>query len=594
MKLVRLKTATPAHDDTPFTGRSLKQTADWIESLSRGNPEACADTLRGALNLLNRSVLKRAARFDQLELLRPVVNDACVGLVARYKASGLPLAESQQQLADQVLGLYAQLATGYKIAVNEQVEAWEAGRRHALALQLAIQRALLALGRVLLESYRIYAPEPPHLWRDVHTLYRNAELAKLQALPVEGTRDAEETALSIKQAYLRTTVLALTNPYHLMQGEAEELYRRIGRWVHFVQLQAPTSDAALAGHFGVDLGSDFPPRYYPRGVAQPPSTAPRLLNVDQLIDTLDHQIQVSNESLAQSRSAAALSSRLQRDMYIRFRDALAGRGERRSERRSTIARLVMVEGLSGCHFFLNGRQPFAPEKTESSWSSRLEQGGGSDGLSLIGDDEPFTHPRAEGDRTSHFKAYDYEADDAWNRAQRAGGAHTAEKRKRRVPYQAHSWHRKNESEGGLALFCAQWCPTQSRVGELVAYCDQDTPNADEWRIGTVRWLRTRPSRGLELGIKRLAKNGHAVGIKALTGAGKGSEYLRGILIPRVNPLTDQATLIAPAAVYDVGSLVRLSLDELVLHARLTELLETTRQFSHFGFKLVEAPVDFGQ
>lgn len=595
MKLIRLKLAEPRPSDDASASRSLKQWAAWLEELPRGNADQTADALHEALLVANRSVLRKTGRYELMELLRPAVNDTCAMLVGRYKGQSLPLPEEQQAHAERVLKLYRELASGLRLAVNEQIDDFEHRREGAaLRLQLAIQRSLLSLGRSLLESYRIYALEPPLLWRDAHTLYRNAEIAKLQALPIEGVRDAEETALSIKQAYLRVAVLSLTNPYHLMQGEAEELYKRIGRWVHFVQLRAPDVGEDMAGQFAIDLSSDFPARYLPKSVSHPPAAAPRILVVERLVQTLSEQIARSNELLASSRSSSTLSERMQRDMYVRFRDALAGRPERQSERKPTVARLVLVEGLSACHFFLNGRRPFTPEEDESEWNERLG-GTGKDklGLKLLEDDElDRSKPQSLG-RVSQFKGHDADADDIWRKANLVTGK-TDGRAVRRSRYKVTSWHRKNESEGGMALFCAQECPIQVRVGELLAHSERDSADPAQWRLGTIRWLRTRPNGGLELGVKSLSTSGMAVGTKAVSGAGKGSEYLRGILIPRVNPLTHEATLLAPAAVYDVGSVLRLNLQQVVLYARLTELLETTRLFAHFRIKLVDAPADLAE
>jgi len=589
MKLLRLKTP-PQDPSGTFANSTVEEVASWLDDLPRGNADAFGDALREALQRLNRSKLARANRIEVMERIRPVVNDACAMLVAHYKSSPLPLAEDDQADCDLVRQLYAELAAGFKIGVNEQADIWERGARHApvLPLQLSIQRAILCLGRTLVESYRVYAPEPPLLWSDLHTLYRNAELARLLALPLEGSRDADETALSIKQAYLRVAVLAMANPYHLMQGEAEELYRRIGRWLNFVQIKLPNGDDDLGGCFAVDLASDFPARFLPRGAKLPPLREPRILELDKLTGTVDAQIAHSNEVLAGTGAANSLSGRMQRDMYQRFRAALGGRNERSSERRSVVSRLILVEGLSACHFYLNGRRPFAPEQAEAQWSEKIAAVSKGDGLRLMDESDRGRPLGPARGRNSQFQGYDREADDIWRKANLVAPAEQ-EKAQRKTRHRAAIWHRKNESDGGLALFCPQDCPMQVRVGEVVVYADEDSVNPAQWRIGAIRWLRTRANGGLELGIKHLAANGYALGTRAVTGAGSGSEYLRAILAPRVNPLLQPATLITPAGVYDVGTVLQLNMTDLVLYAELTALIETSRLFAHFRFKIVEAP-----
>lgn len=580
MKLALLKTPPQDQAHSPFAEWSSPDLDAWIEAMPRGDVTVFSTTLHNALLTLNRTELKRLHRSEIMERLRPLVNDACAMLIGRYRNSPLPLAEEYQSAADRVQQIQAELATGFKIAVNDEIAKYARGAGDPAQLQFAIQRALLCLGRVLLGCYRIYAPEPPLLWRDIHTLFRNGEQARLQNQPFYGAPDSDETALSIKQAYLRITVLALANPYHLMQGEADELYPRLGRWVHFVQLQPAAGK--LAGVFAVDLGSDLPARYLPFKTAAAAVGELRVLELGLLIAAVTEQINAANELLALRRSSETLSTRMQRDMYVRFRASLSDRRERRSERKLTLARLVAVRGLTAAHFLLNGRQPFAPEPETAAPNPKSAN---STTLTLLDDSRPtpLNNP-GDNSRASRFVGFDADADDVWRRATLA----TPPPEQVERPVQAAMpWNRKNESDGGLALFCAKDSPMQLRVGELVAYADADSAAAAEWRIGATRWLRTRPNGGLELGIQRLAETGHAVAVQAIGGAGKGSEHLRGILIPRVNPVAEAATLLTPASFYDVDSLLRLQMQDLVIHIRLTELLEATRLFAHFRFKLMK-------
>ena len=351
-----------------FSRLTQEQLVQWLRELPRGNPDACAEILLDGIRGMNRSPLRRLSRFQLAEALRPVVNDIAETLVKRYRAASLPLPEDASAQAETVSRLYQELTVGFRHAVNEQMKARRLRRTEA---QLAIQRALLTQGRALLEAYRIYMPEPPGFWQTLHTLYANAEALKLQALPIEGTRDSDETALSVKQAYLRSVILSLANPYHLMQDEAEELYRRIGRWVHFARLSRPSLEAPLGGSFVLDLASDFPPRYVAQqhGTSVPMKDA-RVLELGQLVSTLDQQIAQLDENIRHGRHTSTLSQRLQRSMYQRFQDALGGRQERTSERRPTMARIRLVDGLARCHFMLNGQQPFNPRTMNGAGAAK--------------------------------------------------------------------------------------------------------------------------------------------------------------------------------------------------------------------------------
>jgi len=592
MDAVRLTVSAPEPVSTEYTGFSARQLAAELSGLSRGNPELVASELRQLLTTLNASMLRKVPRIDALELMRPAVCDACEVLIGRYRGAALPLAEDDRRQAGQVGQLLSLLGDGYKRVVNERLEAARSGERPRVDgyLALGLQRAALAAGRSLMEHYRLYAPEPAALWSDLHRLFRNAETFRLQTQPFEAVGHRDETALSIKQAYLRAVVLSLANPHHLLQGEAEALYRRLGRWVHHVRMSVPDSWRALDGAFVVDLDSDFPPHYRPRSRRLPTPGAARLLDLSALVDAVDGQLEAVRQDDGGRRGAPSLSQRMQRNMYLRFREALSGRQERRDQRRSTVARISLVEGLSGCHFFLNGRRSFNPETEEARWNRRLHAVDPEPGLSLSKSEYLSDSAEPDGDpRQSRFRAHDAEADDVWQRAHRVNPAQEAARGPRRVQHRAVTWHRKNEGDGGMALFCVQPRGMRVRVGELTAYSDNPGNDPERWRLGQVRWLRTRPGGGLEIGVRHVAAGGHAVGTKGVQGVGRDTEYMRGIIVPRVNPLTEDAGLISPAGIYEPGSVLKVNMGELIFYVRLTERVSTTQLVAHFAFETVEPP-----
>lgn len=593
MTIARLEVPPLTAREGEFSRRSLAEIEAWIERLPRASGESCAREVGTALRSINHAPLHKAERHIVMERFRPVVNDTIALLVGRYRKHALPLTPAGRAQAGAVQQLLAELAGGYKQVVNE-IEARGRGRwRKTPTLRQAVQRAVLVTGRRLFECYRVYAPEPEGLWRELHALYRYAEQLGVQSQPIEAAPDDEESALSIRQAYLRTVLLALANPYHLMQGEAEALYRRLGRWVHLARLEPVDKSHRLVGGFGVDLGSDFPPRYYPGGLRLPAPTAPRALALDGVVEALQEQVAHCNEHLRSTTHVVTLSTRLQRDMYVRIHEAYGARRERALDRQPTVARLGIAEGLSACHFFLNGQRPFDPEASEREWQRRHRAAAGHAApeppLSLMAEDAVAAPVRTG--REARFQAFDAELDDVWKRAERVA-ANSREATHEGPIHQVAVWHRKNESEGGIALFCGSRCPMSVRVGELVAYSATIDPQAADWGLGCIRWLRTRQDGGLEFGIKRLADDGHAVGVKAVRGPGRGTDYLRSILLPRCNPLLNHqrtASLLTPAGVYDVGTVLRLTLEDMVLHVRLTALVEASTRFAHFRFRLVEPP-----
>lgn len=580
----RFSTATPEAVD------------QWLNELPKGHPETCARQLLGVLEEANRAPLQRLSRLDFAERLRPAVYEVTETLARRFGSQPLPLRGRDQEQAAIVQSLLAELGAGFKLAVNDILHAGRLDSGNRLTLQIATQRALLAHGRGLLESYRVHAPEPPGTWTDVHKLYRNAEAVNLQATPIEGTRDAEETLLSIRQAYLRIAILALANPYHLSQDEAPDLYRRIGRWIHFARLSDIDASTPMQGRFITDLDSDLPPRYVSRQQRALPPANPRELDVTGVVNVLDQQIATLKDSLKSGRNGGILSLRLQHDTYQRFRDALGGRQERATPRSPTVSRLQLVSGLGACHYLIHDQTMFNPGEDEQRWMDKVAKvsGGLPRGALSLADKGSYlgTSPSAPPRHKPLFHGRDAELDDIWQKANRIGPDTTDEQAAPPPDYEPQLWSRKNMSAGGMALFCPRDSRTRTRVGEVVAWTDgigATIPSGEHWSLGVVRWLRTRDHGGLELGVQELAESAYAAGCRAVSGSGQSAGYVRALLLPRINPMQGEASLIVPAALFTTDTMLALNLSKLILYARLTDVIETTRLFTHFRFKLSQGP-----
>jgi hypothetical protein len=105
----------------------------------------------------------------------------------------------------------------------------------------------------------------------------------------------------------------------------------------------------------------------------------------------------------------------------------------------------------------------------------------------------------------------------------------------------------------------------------------------------VRWMRTDAQEKLELGIGLLADDTLAVAARGIKGVGKDSEYFRSLLIPKLDPTQYPTTLITPAAVFDVDSVILVNTGTDVFYAQLTKLMDATNAFALFQFKIVDAP-----
>ena len=74
----------------------------------------------------------------------------------------------------------------------------------------------------------------------------------------------------------------------------------------------------------------------------------------------------------------------------------------------------------------------------------------------------------------------------------------------------------------------------------------------------------------------------------IEGVGKGGEYFRAL---HANSGTDPVieSLITPAAIYDIGSVMVINTGQELSYIRLTKLIETTNSFSQFAFEPTHPP-----
>jgi hypothetical protein len=141
----------------------------------------------------------------------------------------------------------------------------------------------------------------------------------------------------------------------------------------------------------------------------------------------------------------------------------------------------------------------------------------------------------------------------------------------------------------MAISCKKVDTLRLTAGEVIGFKSDRSPNAKDWSIGVVRWLRATPPDRLELGIRALADDTLAVATRGVKGVGKDSEYFRSLLIPKMDPLQYPTTLITPASVYDVDSVIFVNTGHQLFYAKLIKLVDATNAYSLFQFQIVDEP-----
>ena len=576
-----------------FNAAKLK---DWLDALPMANPKKTGQELLAALSQVNRATAPVQQRFHLLEQFRPLLADITEILHKHYAAAAIPLDDRNRATAELVHDLLGEMAYGYKAVLLATADSSITDANRNLLVASALH-AMHHLARLLMDTYSLYLPEPKSLWLELHQIYRYAEYEGFltSSLPQNGAND---NVRSIDHTYRRIIMLALANPYHLMQGEALLVFRELDKWADKCRIQPLAAAASPTGQLYLDLDSDLPPTYAPMNGPPVYPMDGRILDITGVLAVLEKR---GKELLVSAKTASGqltLAGRTQRNMYKRLAEAWGIRVERLSERKPRSNPIEIAIGISAAHHFASHGEDFAPESNELALRSRKIASKTND-LSLMAENETpwITEDQAQRlatgiiqPRTSQFAADPVKEKDVWVKIYSTQAHHENKKVGGTPPsFENTLCQLQDESRGGMAMSCQKGHGLRLVVGEVIGFKSEHAPSAEDWSVGVVRWLRTDAQEKLELGIGLLADDTLAVATRGVKGVGKDSEYFRSLLIPKLDPTQYPTTLITPAAVFDMDSVIFVNTGTDVFYAQLTRMMDSTNSFSRFQFKIVEAP-----
>ncbi len=577
---LNLSTRGAASDQAPdLRPKVLKA---WLGELPMGHSIEAGQQVVERLREINQSFVSAATRYAALELLHPSASKLCASLQRNHRDASFPLPAGHCMMTTLCQQLLEEMANGYKQVVTDRLlddaitaslEALTQANVDKILL-VSLWRAINYLSAHLLECYLIYAPDPEGAWLDLHQLYRFAEQHLLHIYEVDITPDDPPDPMTVVECYKRILLLSLCNPYHLMPDEVGTLFHQLTGWSAPVKLLRVAGNQMLTGSFVVDLDCDAPPRYAPPSKPVLAPTHGRLIDVNTLLRHLDEHVQELRDTLKdkQHRRQPCLAERRDYDLYARLKHSWEMRQDRRFARNAQPNNIMMVAGLSACHYFISAMAPFTPEDDELALRD----------ISATDDDVPPV-PRPPAGRP------DQSDGDVWEKVYAKAAGSSAQPHSPKhdsVHYMTNPWQQRNAGRGGLAVFCVNDCRASVRVGELVTYKRNPNASNDHWHVGVIRWLRAPDFASVELGIMALTEQAQAVATRALQGAGAGGDYARSLLLRHVDNAAPDDTLITPPTIYDEGTLLLVNMGDRLLRVKLTELMEATRTFARFHYSTI--------
>lgn len=235
------------------------------------------------------------------------------------------------------LHLCAELAAGFKRLLLQILQGHQPSRPH---LAWCLYMAEHFIAQTLMRHYQTYQEPPPGLWRDSHLLYW---LGEHQNCLDEHVAAAFQPApaSTLRGLYQQTLLLAMSNPFHLADGECPRLFSALTPLAELARLipwdAEEDNDSPI-----IDLSQPLPCLPYERAVTSDPDCL-RRLELGALLIAMD--------------DPAPLQRAEERELLERVQQHWLGRQQRRHPRADFSADCNVVIGLPTIHAQLLEKRP---------------------------------------------------------------------------------------------------------------------------------------------------------------------------------------------------------------------------------------------
>ena len=530
-----------------------------------GNPNKSSQIVLRQLKVLNQSRYPYAERTQLLDVIRPTMKQLLISLKQPIRRAQLPLSQENLVLTQIIQNLLREMAHGYKLIANELMEKKSLKENDQLLLRESIYLSIQYLARSVVESYLVYASPQYDVWRELHQLYRYAEYQGIQNEPIDDPHPDYPLPVhyTIDLVYKRIVLLSLSSPYHLMQNEAENVFYLVSAWTSVCEI-SELDKTHISDQYGVDFATDMSPRYIPSNLEWEPVDG-RIIDISEVKTRLNNHTRkilrtnLDTDDFHEEDTPKSLKERQQRDMLLRLTDAWHSSLTRETQREDRGAKLRMALGLNACHFYSSNKVAFTPEMDE---------------IRLISNSD---NKQATGFANIYREALH------------------KDRLHEKPNYPISPWQQHNISHTGIAVSCdSSLKDMKIKVGEVVSYLFEGKTGL-RWKIGIIRWIHVDEDNHIDMGIMNLSNSAVPIAIKAVDGLGKGTDYFRALLAPKQVSISQQRSVIVPALLYDIGTVLSVNMKTKLFYIKLNKLVISSGNVAMFEFDVLDnAPIDLSQ
>ena len=548
---------------------------EWLDSLPRANVGETARQVFETLVDVNRCQYPYQHRIHFLEALRETALYVTDSMKRHFVGVNAPLPAKSEKIAAATREIHNAMAIGYMIAIEDLLSSSLFFSDQKLLATL-IQRAISALGMVLVSSFQTYHPYPPGIWSEIHKLYAAAEQRKLLQISLSDNQHSYSSKTTINADYIRLLLLALTSPYRLRHGEVGKVYDVLARWVGKCRLKTlGKDDPAASAKFGINLASDDPPRAASLVTEHCAHEFCRIMDSTALTNAirkdLKHGFKTGETTITGiEMTRADLSQELMKRLLVAW-CIVPKRTFPRTEKQEQVQ---ITLGLTATHQIIitGSRKMAGVEDMYSNTAQYQTDAGGRSSADTEPDIWEMIYFPVDADGVESLEAQ-FEKDQV------------VKQEEKKPQYQAETWMILNESARGYCIKTIDTTVSRAQVGEIIGVRRQANGKTWKWGIGVIRWLRADPQLGLMLGIEMLTPDAAAIGIRALTNT--RHDYQRTLMLPELRAVNQPTTLITTAVPYRTGQQFVINILGKEILIKLTKQMLNTGLFAQFQFEIME-------
>lgn len=526
-----------------FCGIKPKQLQLWLDELSTTQVKQTSIVLYKLLPEVNHLDISGSHRLGLMSILRPYVQHCIDGLAEDFLKQPLNLTENMTKIAAIAQALQRHTCDGYMLVIKQLLQTDKLSDTAAQELSLALYYATHGLGQLLYRSYQLYVPRPPMLWKKLHQLQLlavNHHVDKKQ-IPDELLQSCK--SLSIRQAYIRSLLLACSHNNQLRQIDIQYLYHTLEGWSSMASLLPAIREQAHV--YWLNTLSDDGPFYksrFPEIEDGNGNNGICALNLNNLIDLLGSHHKASDED-----KVTEIPIHLRQSLLAHLRICWSQEHDRTQSRQQADIKLEVCIGLKAAHQQLLG---------ETTFDDFLTKHGAKKGNSINMIDSGL----------NSFTNRPLSAESACYDSPPRKGEFTLVTA-------------TDISDQGYCLRWSQEVPPQIKSGEIILL---KKPGTNQWQAGSIRWAQ-RLNRHTYVGVQIL--DGYAQASAASTKLKNGTEtpFFRTVLL-RNEHSSEVSSLITPTIPFAPHQEIQLETENQSQQAKLHHLLLSSGSVSQYSYQ----------